>query len=229
MERKIYTKMDKEDLKIFDEIEQVREYIIKENIPLNVIDYGAGNPSSTRTEAEMYQGKLVKTSTGEMCKIGLKKNWAELLYKIIKNNKPNKVLELGTCCGFSSIYMSKASPSSIIYTIEGSHELAETAKENRKKLNCTNVIQKVGKFQDIVGETLEEMKSVDLAFIDGHHDKKATLDYYKKIKPYLNKNAIVIFDDISWSEGMKEAWNEILKDPTITNHEDLKKLGICYF
>jgi len=221
-------KLNNEDYNIFEEIEKQRENIINKNSILNIIDYGAGSPVDTRTKEEMYIGNKVKTSTSDMCKIGLKNNWAEFMYQLIKTHKPNHILELGTCCGFSSIYMSKANTSSKIFTIEGSEELAKVAQENRDKLNCNNVIQKIGKFQDILIPVLEEIQNVDFAFIDGHHDKDATIEYFNIIKPFLNKNAIIVFDDISWSDGMQEAWQKIIKDKDIIKYEDMKKLGICY-
>ena len=100
--------------------------------------------------------------------------------------------------------------------------------QNILTAKCTNITQKVGRFSDILIGTLKEIKSVDFAFIDGHHDRDATIEYFNKIKPYLSKDAIVVFDDISWSDGMKEAWNIIQKDTIFKTFEDLKKIGICY-
>lgn len=74
----------------------------------------------------------------------------------------------------------------------------------------------------------EEIKTIDFTSIDEYHDKNATIKYFEQIKPYLTNNAIVVFDDISWSEGMKEAWNMIKKDKIIQHIEDLNKIGICY-
>lgn len=39
---------------------------------------------------------------------------------------------------------------------------------------------------------------VDLAYIDGDHEKVATIRYFERIKPHLNPDAVVIFGDISW-------------------------------
>jgi predicted O-methyltransferase YrrM len=124
--------------------------------------------------------------------------------------------------------MSKANKLSNIVTLDGSKELAKIAKKNMELLKCSNIVQRIRRFQDILIDVLNQVKQVDLAFIDGHHDKNATIKYYNMIRPYLSKNAIIIFDDISWSEGMKEAWNEISKDKNIAKYENLDKLGICY-
>ncbi len=217
-----------EDLKIFEEIESIRESIKAEEREISFLDFGAGNPEDKRDFETMNKGVKTTKNTKDLCQIGLKGEWAKLMYSLVKEYKPNIVLELGTCCGFSSIYMSKASPTTTIYTIEGACEVANIAKENITKANCNNIIQKIGKFADVLVPLLNEIKLVDFAFIDGHHNRDATIEYFNIIKPYLSKNSILIFDDISWSIGMKEAWEIIIKDKDIKKYENLEKLGICY-
>jgi len=217
-----------EDYAIFKNIEDVREDIKKQNIPIKVIDYGAGNPKDKRNKIQMYEGVEKITNSFDLCSIGLKDKWAHTMYSLVKKHKPKNILELGTCCGFSSIYMAKAYSDSTIHTIEGDCSVAELASENVRKLNCNNIKQYTGRFQDVLPNLLEEIKVIDLAFIDGHHDKEATIEYFSFVKPFLSKNAIVVFDDISWSEGMIEAWEIIKKDTTVREYKDLKKLGICY-
>ncbi|MEW6417027.1 MAG: class I SAM-dependent methyltransferase [Nitrospirota bacterium] len=213
---------------IFAEIEKIRDEIISADIELSFMDFGAVSPNMNLSQEEMYRGRPVTRSTKDVCKQGLKGDWAVLLYFLVKNNKPNNILELGTCCGFSAIYMSKGNPDAIIYTIEGAAPVADIARKNYIKAGCSNIVQVVGRFQDVLLKTLQEMRSVDFAFIDGHHDRGATINYFSHIKPFLSKGAIVVFDDISWSKGMREAWYKIVKDGRITRFEDLQKMGICY-
>jgi len=217
------------DKKIFEEIEQIREEIKLVNKKVEFLDFGAGSPSDARDKETMVQGVSVVQYTNELCQIGLKEKWACLMYSLVKKNQPKTLLELGTCCGFSAIYMAKASPKTVIYTIEGACEIAKLASENIKKANVKNIIQVIGKFDDVLDQTLERIGQLEFVFIDGHHDKDATLRYFKQIKPYLSKNAIVVFDDISWSEGMKEAWRIIIQDFDINKYDDFEKLGVCYF
>jgi len=217
-----------EDILIFKQIEDIREEIKSKNIKIDFLDFGAGDPNDKRDESEMSSGVKTTKYTKQLCQIGLKNQWAQLIYSLVKKHKPNNVLELGTCCGFSSIYMAKANPSSNIYTIEGACEVANIAKQNIQKANCRNINQIVGKFDDVLLSTLQSLNQIDFAFIDGHHDKDATIRYFELIKPFLSQNAIVVFDDISWTEGMKECWNAIIKDKDIKSYKNLEKLGICY-
>ena len=218
-----------DDYIIFKEVEDVRKNIISQNLPIEIVDYGAGNPNENRSADKMNSGITKNISTKELCHIGLKSDFAHLIYALIKQHKPKHILELGTCCGFSSIYMSKAlNNKNIIDTIEGSPQTAEIAQQNFLMCKCTNINLHTGKFSDILPKLLNKDSIYDFVFIDGHHDKDATLQYFKMIKPYLDKNALILFDDISWSNGMKEAWEIIKQDKDIVKYEDFSKLGLCF-
>jgi predicted O-methyltransferase YrrM len=66
-------------------------------------------------------------------------------------------------------------------------------------------------------------------FVDGNHQKEATLRYFKLCLPKVHENSLLIFDDIYWSRGMKEAWNEIKAHPEVTVTVDLFWIGLVYF
>lgn len=113
-------------------------------------------------------------------------------------------------------------------TIEGSDEVAKVAQANIHDLELNNVEIRIGRFDQQLPEILEELVEVDFAFIDGHHDEHATLEYFERIHPYLSTQAIIVFDDINWSEGMKRAWKQIVDDPRIKYSFDLNAMGVCF-
>ncbi|MDA2918278.1 class I SAM-dependent methyltransferase [Desulfobacterota bacterium AH_259_B03_O07] len=113
-----------------------------------------------------------------------------------------------------------------IVTLEGAESLVSLARENFKKISLDRVHICTGRFQDILEKVLIEQGNIDFAFIDGHHDKDATLIYFEKIVPFLSDFAIVVLDDISWSKGMKEAWNIIRVDERVNVSVKLGDLGI---
>ena len=69
--------------------------------------------------------------------------------------------------------------------------------------------------------------SFDVVFIDGHHEKTATLRYLEAALPLMSANALVVFDDISWSEDMRAAWDHIRRQTIFDYAVDLGVLGIC--
>ena len=112
-------------------------------------------------------------------------------------------------------------------TLEGSPARARIARSVFEAVGLDNVMCKIGLFTDTLRETLEEMGSVDYAFIDGHHLKQPTLDYFDEIYPHLAEGALVIFDDIRYSRGMREAWSLLKRDIRIKVAVDLGRMGVC--
>src|SRR5438309_8315224 len=110
--------------------------------------------------------------------------------------------------------------------MEGSPEVAEIAKNNFNSLEIKNVSVVVGRFQDNLDTLLEE-GNYDYAFIDGHHDRDATILYFNRIYHGFSPQGLIVFDDIKWSDGMIEAWNSIIADKRITVSIDLGPIGIC--
>lgn len=54
-----------------------------------------------------------------------------------------------------------------------------------------------------------------------------TLDYFETILPFAADNAVFVFDDIRWSEGMKKAWAELQQDKRFAIVLDLCSVGIA--
>lgn len=218
---------------VFAKIENARAELKKNESEIEIIDYGAGKPNSTRSEEEMKNGVKTKTKICDLAKIGVKESKAKDIYKIlgkiIENKKADsiessntpkiKILELGTCVGFSSAYFALFAPSAEIITIEGDPQIAAIARKNHKNLGVENQVHvECGRFDLVLPEILKDNK-FDLAFIDGHHDKAATLAYFSQIEPHISENGAILFDDISWSDGMKEAWALIF---SIANNKEIE-------
>lgn len=214
------------------EIEKRREVLRGENSLIEVVDFGAGAPYDKRSKEQMEAGVFVKIPLSNLAKIGVKKKKAECIYKIFSDLFPKTILELGTCCGFSSSYMSFFAPDSKIYTIEGSPNIATIARDNHQFFGLKNVFVFEGRFEVVLPKLLNEISPIDFAFIDGHHDKEATLRYFRQILPFMSKGGVMLFDDITWSDGMKEAWREIVDSKQYMKFEELGeenwKMGVLW-
>jgi len=51
--------------------------------------------------------------------------------------------------------------------------------------------------------------------------------YFEQIVPYVVDTAVIVFDDITWSEGMRRAWLQVCAHPAVDIALDLDKLGVC--
>ena len=201
-------------------IEKLRKELLSSSKEINVKDFGAG--SKFAQSSLCVVSKIVKNSSKS-------KKYSNLLFRIINYYKLSKILELGTSAGISSMYMASASPEIKLITIEGCHETARIAEENFNKIGLKNITQIVGNFDDVLLKVLDREKYFDCVFFDGNHSKDATIRYFEQCLPYIGNNTFFIFDDINWSEGMKQAWSYIIKHPSVKVSIDLFFIGIVFF
>lgn len=195
---------------------------------VSCIDYGAGSPDEHRSPEQMAAGITCQRRLGDVCRGATRpERWDRLLFRIVREVKPEFCLELGTCLGISAAYIGaalKVNGRGHLYTIEGAAAFAEVARRNLAHLGLDNVTVLTGRFQDVLPSLL--VRSYGLTFIDGHHDRDATLAYFTQILPHASD--VIIFDDIHWSPGMAEAWETIRRSPRIRRAEDMRQIGICW-
>ncbi len=80
---------------------------------------------------------------------------------------------------------------------------------------------------DTLAPALGRHAPIGFAFLDGHHDEEATIEYFQRIKEALDQDAVVVLDDVAWSAGMKRAWARIRCDPAVRVAIDLGPLALC--
>ncbi|SDG23957.1 Predicted O-methyltransferase YrrM [Pedobacter terrae] len=213
----IYDLNDKSEYK---NIEEQRKKLFNDDSVITVTDLGAGS--------HLNKNRTKKVS--QIAKNALKSpKLAKLIYRLAKNTKAKSAIELGTCLGITTAYLAKTDAQTQVVTIEGCPQTAEVARKNFQDLNLENIELHVGNFDLILPDIIAQQPSLDFVYIDGNHRKDATLNYFKWCLPKVTENSLLIFDDIYWSEGMKEAWAEIKNHPDVTVTIDLFWIGLVYF
>ena len=204
----------------YKSIEAQRKKLLNDDSLITVTDLGAGSHLNKNRTKKVRQ----------IAKNALKSpRLAQLIYRLAKENQPNHILELGTCLGLTTAYLSKACPAADIITIEGCPETAKVAYKNFVDLELENVELRVGNFDTLLPDLIAQADQLDFVYIDGNHRKDATLNYFNWCLPKVHEGSLLIFDDIYWSEGMKEAWEEIKRHPEVTVTIDLFWIGLVYF
>ena len=195
---------------------------------------------SLRTKLEHDTSEIIEESNSgsesrtsiikDICKRDSKPAfWALILFKIIRKIQPINALELGTCLGISTGYQASAlllNGRGKIVSLEGSKKRVQIARQNMNDLNLSNIEIIPGLFVDTLDEALEKVTPLDYCFIDGHHQKEPTIQYFEKMLPYLSNESIVVFDDIVWTKGMKEAWEIIKRHERVKYSFNLRTIGI---
>lgn len=198
-------------------VENIRKSLLRDHTLIPVEDYGAGS----------LLGVLRDRKFSEIAKHSSKTpRYGRLLYRLVKYLKPENMLELGTAAGISALYQCTGYPQGKLYTLEGNRVLAERAS---KLLDPYNVEVIAGRFEDNLPTLLEKGLSWNYVFIDGNHRREPVLEYFRMVLPHLAQEAVVIVDDINWSDSMKLAWSELIADSRVQVSVDLYQLGLLFF
>jgi len=197
----------------------LRKELCQSEKEIQITDFGAG---STINNSKTRKVKDIAKNSAKNAKFG------KLLYRIIQFYKPKNIIELGTSLGISTSYLAKADADANVFTFEGCPVTATIAQENFDKQNIKNTSIILGNFNLTLANTLKEILTIDLAFIDGNHQEKPTIGYFEQCLKYANNNTIFIFDDIHWSQGMENAWENIKKHSKTTVTIDLFFVGIVF-
>ncbi len=198
-------------------LEKWREEILQDKTSITIKDFGAGS----------RKFKTDKRVVGEMAKTaGLPHKYLHLFYRMVNRYNCKQILELGTSCGITTGYLSKAATSGVIHTVEGCEQTRNVAHKNLTKLKADNVKMYLGEFDGVIDELQNQNIAFDLIFIDGNHREEPTLRYFDKLLKQAHENTIFVFDDIHWSAGMTAAWNKIKQHPNVYLTFDLFKLGV---
>jgi predicted O-methyltransferase YrrM len=149
------------------------------------------------------------------------------LYLCAQIFKARTILELGSCAGISGCYLASASQCEIFVTVEGSQTLAALARTNLTQVAKFATVVNAS-FDDALDQILPDFGNlIDLVYIDGHHDYLATLHYFDRLRPCLNRGAVLVFDDIHLSAAMQRAWQQLTHHEGFAHTVDAGRLGVC--
>lgn len=211
---------DRRQFYAYNANEQVRNKMLGNNEVITIEDFGAGSVSGSSSQRKV---SAIARSSLKPAK------YSRLLFRIVDYYKMSCVVELGTSLGITTAYLASANINGRIYTLEGAPQIAAIAQQNFADLGLQNIISKVGNFDDTLAPLLQQLPSIDMAFIDGNHRKEPTLRYFKQLLQVSAEHTILIFDDIHWSRDMEEAWAEIKAHPRVTLTIDLFFIGLVFF
>ncbi len=125
-----------------------------------------------------------------------------LLQLLTALRRPERVIEIGTLFGYSTVYLARGlPPGARLTTLESDAEVAELARHNVEQAGLSDRVEVV------VGPAAESLLtvrpgSVGLVFIDA--DKKAYVDYLKLCYPLLESGGLLIADD-AFADGDYES------------------------
>jgi predicted O-methyltransferase YrrM len=213
----IYDNRHKE---VYDTVEEQRNHLLTDDRVITVTDLGAGSHVNNNKQKRISE---ITTNALKPPKL------AKLLYRLAAFIKPTNIIELGTCLGITTVYLQHAAPNAKVYTLEGCPQTAGIAKEVFKRAGLNDIEVITGNFDDTLGDVLNRQEKLDFVYIDGNHQRDATLRYFEWCLSKVHEDTMLIFDDIYWSDGMKQAWEQIKVHPQVTATVDLFWIGLVFF
>ena len=138
----------------------------------------------------------------------------EVIEEYLKDNKPKKILEIGTAVGYSAICFTEfLSEDGIIDTIEREHIRVEEAKENIKKMGLES------KINILEGDAVEILPTLDgkydVIFIDAAKGKYPF--FLKESLRMLSKNGIIFADNILYKGYVLSDYNKHKQRTAVRN------------
>lgn len=205
---------------IFEDIESIRAKLLLSNLEIEINDFGAG---SVKNNGKKRSISAIAKNSSKAPKYG------QLLFRLVNRFKPPTILELGTSLGISTLYLAAPNSKTKVTTVEGCANISKVAQLNFNKIGLKNIRLVNQPFDVFLPQYLAEHQQLDFVFFDGNHTKEATLAYFNQCINHTHPKTVFVFDDIYWSKGMTEAWQEIKQHPKVTLTVDLFALGIVFF
>ena len=145
---------------------------------------------------------------GNIKRMQISVSQCHFLHLIIKISNISKILEIGTFTGLSALTMSLSLPSDgSLVTLDKNVETNKIASNFFKKAKQEN------KIKSIIGSGLESLNNLktenqkfDLIFIDA--DKENYKNYYNQSLDLIEKNGLIIVDNVLWHGEVADIKNQ---------------------
>jgi hypothetical protein len=207
-------------------IEEFRAEIVAAGSDLRSYESPHSGTFEKDVDGHAIAGPYSSNSAKAHAMTGVGMNGGILLRRIVTGLAARRILELGTNTGFSGAYFLSCPHVEQLVTIEGSMDLCEIADRNLKRISDKYKIMNM-LFDDSIDQLSHANEQFDCVFIDGQHEREATLHYAKGVMPLLKQGGSIIFDDIYWSDDMNQFWKEICTSSDFSITLDLQYKGIA--
>ena len=240
---------DKNTYYVWDEIEEIRQEMLKDTRELEFVDYGSGRPLPTSPSKgrSANMRRVCDIANGSLAR----RKDAQLLARLVgwlgrplltspsrggigdeasEDRKGLTIVELGTSLGVTTAYLAAMDSRNKVVTYEGCPAVAEVAQANWEKLGLNNIACVVGEITvDSLQLAVDRLSGIDVAFVDANHTCEATLTYFNALASRVHEKSVVVVDDIHYNEDMEKAWKAICADERVTTTMDLYRMGLVFF
>jgi predicted O-methyltransferase YrrM len=208
------------DQSLVRKIEQIRKKMKSDSRSILVNDLGSKSD----------QGKGLIRKVSDIARYSpVTEKYGRLLSNMSAEFGKPLIIELGTSLGISTMYLAASCEEAAVITIEGCKETAALARQNFVETGFKNINILEGSFEEILAKFQFHDIKPGLIFIDGDHRKEAVIKYFNLLSEISDNKTVFIIDDINYSRGMAEAWNELKLHEKVSVSVDIFRMGILFF
>ena len=155
-------------------------------------------------------------SLGDQKKLQISISQAQFLQTLIKISDIKKVLEIGSFTGFSALSMALSLPEDgFLISLDKNTEFSKKAKTFYDKANANKITQIIKPAIESLKDLENSKRKFDLVFIDA--DKENYVNYYEKSIELIDKNGLIIIDNVLWhgevaDKSNNDKFTKIIKD-----------------
>jgi len=155
-------------------------------------------------------------SLGDHKKLQISISQAQFLQTLIKISDIKKVLEIGSFTGFSALSMALSLPDDgSLISLDKNTEFSKKAKTFYDKANVNKITQIIKPAIESLKDLENSKQKFDLVFIDA--DKENYVNYYEKSIELIDKNGLIIIDNVLWhgevaDKSKNDKFTKIIKD-----------------
>ena len=183
---------------------------LTDNLEKYIIDH---SEYLTEIQKEILDYNL---SLGNQKKLQISISQAQFLQTLIKISDIKKVLEIGSFTGFSALSMALSLPEDgFLISLDKNTEFSKKAKTFYDKANANKITQIIKPAIESLKDLENSKRKFDLVFIDA--DKENYVNYYEKSIELIDKNGLIIIDNVLWhgevaDKSNNDKFTKIIKD-----------------
>jgi predicted O-methyltransferase YrrM len=137
----------------------------------------------------------------------------DLYAYLVAERDPQIVVEFGSAFGVSGMYFATALQQGRLYSFEINPDWADIAERN-----ITTITDRFSLIRGAFEDHVDDIPApIDIALVDGIHDYTFVMKQWGILKARMSPGGLVLFDDITYCDGMREAWREIRADPVVAD------------
>lgn len=161
-----------------------------------------------------YQSDNIGSATREPDNVRTAPAMGNFYTHLVRQRRPATIVEFGTAFGVSGMYFLaglEANAQGRLLTFEPNEIWAGLARQNLAQISDRFQLT-LGTFEENVDRVLPAGQKIDLAFIDAIHTREFVLTQLDLVLARSSSKALVILDDLEFSDSMRECWQEVSND-----------------